>query len=88
LSLIPLEFPAGANLTNILRSLYSIFMALVIQCIEVGGGEKVMVLLAMVNMILLLVGFLTGLRKKQEATISSQSENNLALDQFTQSQKG
>ena len=63
-------------------------MALVIQCIEVGGGEKVMVLLAMVNMILLLVGFLTGLRKKQEATISSQSENNLALDQFTQSQKG
>jgi len=63
-------------------------MALVIQCIEVGGGEKVMVLLAMVNMILLLVGFLTGLRKNQEATISSQSENNLALDQFTQSQKG
>ncbi len=47
-----------------------------------------MVLLAMVNMLLLLVGFLTSLRKKQEAAITSQPENNLALDQFTHSQKG
>jgi len=53
-----------------------------------GGGEKVMVLLAMVNMLLLLVGFLTGLRKTQDAAITDQPENDLALDQFTQSQKG
>ena len=47
-----------------------------------------MVLLAMVNMILLLVGFLSGLRKRQDAAITDQPENDLALDQFTQSQKG
>jgi len=47
-----------------------------------------MVLLAMVNMLLLLVGFLSGLRKKQETAITDQPETNLALDQFTESQKG
>ena len=47
-----------------------------------------MVLLAMVNMLLLLVGFLTGPRKKREATIADQTENNLAFNQFTETEKG
>jgi len=47
-----------------------------------------MVLLAMVNMLLLLFGFLTRLRNKEESAVTDQPENNVVLDQFTQSQKG
>jgi len=47
-----------------------------------------MVLLAMVNMLPLLFGFLMGLRKKPKATITDQPEGNFALDQSTPSQKG
>jgi hypothetical protein len=47
-----------------------------------------MVLLAMVNMLLLVVGSLTGLRKKKQAGITDQPETNLAFDQFTETQKG
>ena len=46
-----------------------------------------MVLLALVNMFLLLVGFLPGLRRKNKATITA-PHNELVFKQLPESQKG
>ena len=47
-----------------------------------------MVLLALVNMFLLLIGFLPGLRKRNEATITDARQNELRFRQLPDSQKG
>jgi hypothetical protein len=47
-----------------------------------------MVLVPMVNMVLLLLGFLTGLVEKKKPAVSHPPETDLALPQLAGSQKG
>jgi hypothetical protein len=47
-----------------------------------------MVLLAMVNLLLLLVGFLPHLCKQKKSAATDQRRGNLTFGQFNESQKG
>jgi hypothetical protein len=71
---------------NILGTLYSILMLRAIQSREGWRDREPMMMLAIVNMLLLLLGFWNGLRRREEGPRSA-SGKHLSLPQTTETQE-